>query len=171
MFILKMLSFFSAFSLAPKKARFVQPLLNLWAHRSFPAMGTNGDKCRLLLIEDPALEPRVCFKTARGKVQVSVRREKEGGGGAEPVQEEVEGGGGSSWTTLCPTFNGPDQQCHTRPQLPCLTDLKNRTNTQTGSHFGQEEEKGFCESRGKRPSSHLLLCRQIDNGTSIRNQD
>ena len=34
----------------------MQPLLILWPHQSFPAMGTNGDKCCLLLIEDPALE-------------------------------------------------------------------------------------------------------------------
>ena len=46
--------FFWAFSLPPTKAGFVQPLLILWPYRSFPTMETNGDKCRLLLIEDPA---------------------------------------------------------------------------------------------------------------------
>ena len=55
-FILKMLSFFWAFSLAPRKAGFVQPLLILWPYRSFPTMGTNGDKCCLSLIEDPTIE-------------------------------------------------------------------------------------------------------------------
>ena len=34
----------------------MQPLLVLWPYRSFPTMGTNGNKCRLLLTEDPALE-------------------------------------------------------------------------------------------------------------------
>ena len=32
---------------APKKAGSVQPLLILWPYRSFPTLGTNGDKCRL----------------------------------------------------------------------------------------------------------------------------
>ena len=48
--------FLWAFSLGPKKAGFVQPVLILWPYGSFPAMGTNGDQCRLLLFEDPALE-------------------------------------------------------------------------------------------------------------------
>ena len=44
----------------------MQPLLILYPHRSFPAMGTNGDKCRLLLIEDPALEAESLHVVAVG---------------------------------------------------------------------------------------------------------
>ena len=38
------------------RAGLVQPLLILWPYQSFPTMGTNGDKCRLLLVEDSSLE-------------------------------------------------------------------------------------------------------------------
>ena len=48
------------------KARLVQPLLILWPYRSFPTMGTNGDKYRLSLIEDPALEAQPQHKVAVG---------------------------------------------------------------------------------------------------------
>ena len=54
------------FPWAPKRAGFVQPFLILWPHQSFPAMGTNGDKCRLLLIEDPALEAQPRHEVAVG---------------------------------------------------------------------------------------------------------
>ena len=58
--------FLGHFSWAPKKARFVQPLLVLWPHRSFPTMGTNGDNFRLLLIEDPALKAQPRNEVAVG---------------------------------------------------------------------------------------------------------
>ena len=46
----------------------MQPLLILWPHQSFAAMGTSGDKCRLLLIEDPALEAQPGHEVAVGAV-------------------------------------------------------------------------------------------------------
>ena len=48
-----MLSFFCAFSLGPKKARFYAATSDFVAISLFPH---HGDKCRLLLIEDPALK-------------------------------------------------------------------------------------------------------------------
>ena len=51
---------------APKKAGFVQPLQILWPYRSCPAMGTNGDKCCLLLIENPTLEAQPRHEVAIG---------------------------------------------------------------------------------------------------------
>ena len=53
MFVLRMLSFFWEFSLGPQEGR------TCAATSDFVATGitgTNGDKCRLLLVEDPALK-------------------------------------------------------------------------------------------------------------------
>ena len=59
--------FYSSIFLRPPRS--VQPLLILWPYGSFPAMGTNGDQRRLLLIEDPALEAQPLHEVA-----VHVRR-------------------------------------------------------------------------------------------------
>ena len=68
--ILKMLSFFSAFSLGPQEGRICVATSDFVATSIFPRHGvkTNGDKCRLLLIEDPALEAQPRHQVAVGVV-------------------------------------------------------------------------------------------------------
>ena len=63
MFLLKMLSFFLAFSLDPQEGRFCAATFDFVATSIFPR---HGDKCRLLLIEDPALEAQPPHEVAVG---------------------------------------------------------------------------------------------------------
>ena len=62
-FILKMLTFFSAFSLGPKEGRICAATSDFVATST---KGTNGNKCRLLLIEDPTLEAQPRHEVAVG---------------------------------------------------------------------------------------------------------
>ena len=70
--ILKMLSFFSAFSLRPQEGRICAATSDFVATSIFPPpwghMGPNGDKCRLLLFEDPVLEAQPRHEVAFGVV-------------------------------------------------------------------------------------------------------
>ena len=65
-FILKMLNFFWAFSLGPQESRICAATSDFVATPIFPPMGSNGDKCRLLLVEDPALKAQPWHEVAVG---------------------------------------------------------------------------------------------------------